>query len=1217
MLRKGSAFAFVLTIAFAAMRMAPPSPAGPYHLSDQGKAPKLFYAPPPPPAAPNFVGGCSAFSPELVSHPFPYDENRGAAKKVLDTFFASPTPNSISNPMPPDVRYAIVLAPDPHHTNLSTLFDREISILLQAAQDGGYDYNSSWLPWQNHERQSFIQLGDQQRASDLTDQREACPGIILFRQRPDPQHNQTAKHSYENALLVFVVGEEATGGINEEQWSNAIQWLTTYKTDKVSKEGVLRVLGPTFTGSLVSLDRDLSDLYAQNAKNKDEFRKKFPDSWIFSGTVTGCSAIHWFQNMLPPVTGDNHIYFGSFQENDAVHISRFLAYLGRTEGILPKDTAILSEDETAYGTLNLEPGDPCDITGQGDDRPIQLSYPRDISALRDAYQKQAIFETSESGQQNHGHPILRDVLGDTGPALDITDTVPSFSGGFSAVDQEAYLYGLVSFLGTHHIRVLLLRCTNPLDFLFLTRFFSRAYPEARIVTVGSDLLFRREIDTTEFRGVLTLSSYSLIPRNHHWSTVTEDAWEKKAHNHVVFEGHLVEGTYIAARYLLLDTMLPGEDPEASLTPLILQQPSGTPLTMRRSLLTEDYSEPYWTAAHSRVSLPVNSPTWLAVVGRDGYWPVAALNGNVDDNSTMVRLIAPSGAYYDRNNQPVRLPLPWLVGTLFALALVCYQLWGVYRFWGNPSDGVLSVFYIARSLRQSWLLGMSCAIAMMLLLEQTVLFKIPAHLTFDLLPGCALYLSVFLFAAMCAGLIYRFKNDGYEFGFMAAASFIFCLELLLSLYWYGFWPDPLGSNDVHLFYRAAHLTDGVSPLVPILLITLGFYLWNWQVMAGHLMLVRGCPTLPKVALLGESEYWISDSLGERIRWIASPLRFPLRILLPPLFLVLGVALCFLPQNNLPLLSLESQAFSRAVNLLLTGGLALTLAEAIRLYSTWIRLKKLLSALGLLRLRRTFANLRALEGKSVWSVSGSVRRVQYELFIKQLVAANQLVALTSPPAGALQQLLLYGERLRRSAQGARWDLPGSLDGLEPDMRDVLSEAVAEVYRSLRDYWQKETTSLNLSTIDREADDKDAAATCLPLSEDTAVQRAEEFVAYHYIAFIQNITARLRTMTLSMICLFITVCFAISFYPFVPRTEVAIWLVFNLVLIGSAVAYVYAGMERDAVLSYITNTQPGRLGAEFWLKLAGFLVGPVIGILATQFPSMSDTVLRWLQPGLDVIK
>jgi hypothetical protein len=61
----------------------------------------------------------------------------------------------------------------------------------------------------------------------------------------------------------------------------------------------------------------------------------------------------------------------------------------------------------------------------------------------------------------------------------------------------------------------------------------------------------------------------------------------------------------------------------------------------------------------------------------------------------------------------------------------------------------------------------------------------------------------------------------------------------------------------------------------------------------------------------------------------------------------------------------------------------------------------------------------------------------------------------------------------------------------------------------------------------------------------------------------------------------------------------------------------MERDEILSYIANSRPGRLGAAFWIKLAGFLAVPVIGVLTTQFPSITDTVLQWLQPGLDAVK
>jgi hypothetical protein len=61
----------------------------------------------------------------------------------------------------------------------------------------------------------------------------------------------------------------------------------------------------------------------------------------------------------------------------------------------------------------------------------------------------------------------------------------------------------------------------------------------------------------------------------------------------------------------------------------------------------------------------------------------------------------------------------------------------------------------------------------------------------------------------------------------------------------------------------------------------------------------------------------------------------------------------------------------------------------------------------------------------------------------------------------------------------------------------------------------------------------------------------------------------------------------------------------------------MERDEIMSYIANTEPGRIGGEFWIKMVSFLAGPVIGILTTQFPSVADSVVGWLQPGLDAIK
>ena len=61
----------------------------------------------------------------------------------------------------------------------------------------------------------------------------------------------------------------------------------------------------------------------------------------------------------------------------------------------------------------------------------------------------------------------------------------------------------------------------------------------------------------------------------------------------------------------------------------------------------------------------------------------------------------------------------------------------------------------------------------------------------------------------------------------------------------------------------------------------------------------------------------------------------------------------------------------------------------------------------------------------------------------------------------------------------------------------------------------------------------------------------------------------------------------------------------------------MHRDATLSLITDTTPGELGTEFWLKLIGFAAGPILGLLAATFPELTGSLFSWLQPGLESLK
>jgi hypothetical protein len=1239
-----------------------------------------------PTAQAGYTGGCTAYLPEKEDHGYAYDVNLGSAKKVLDAFFGSKTPYSPSKDLPDGVHYVIALTPDPGHTNLSLMFDREISVLQQAAQDDGYLYNSSWFPWKKDEPRDSPYLADRQHSDDLTEGREACPGVLLFRKSPTAEPSQAVGRSFEIALVVLIVGEQPTGGINGHQWENAIAWLKNHARglNDVADDGVLRILGPSFTGSLVSLERDL----VEAKTDLESATHKFHDYRIYSGGVTGCSTIQWFQHRLQDATElKDKSTFGTFQENDELHIFRFLEFL-KNQGTEPQDTAILSEDETAYSYGEL--GDitgargPCSFPYAQENRPVRLVYPRDISALRDAYQKQSVFNGESSSNEHSVHAILRDEA-DAKESRDVTDTVPSYSGASSALAQEAYLYGLVSFLRTHHTRYLLLRCTNPLDFLFLTRFFHRAYPEARIVVVGTDLLFRREIDTTEFRGVLALSSYPLLPRDQHWSKITEDGWEARPHDHLVFEGHLLEGIYIAARYLLQY-----KDNRPTVPPAQQGASALAPIQLTRTIPTPDYADPFWFHSAGEGTLSTHPPTWLATVGRDGYWPVAVLGDNaypamhlesrdgdkalpdggsvpVAPISTMVELVGKNGQHYElklganerssatpptfNRRLLLNLPLPWLICALLSVLLVSYQFWGVYKGSKHSSDGLFSVFRRSNVPSQGYLLGMSCALATMPLVEVCGIVFVPKQSALLSSPNWQFYgaLSILCVATV---LIARKLLDRYVFS--VACSFYVSLAIFAFIYGTAFGANLERPNRIPLFYRMAHLTDGVSPLVPILLLTLGFYLWNWHAMAGNLMLAEGKPTLPGrrvvtppkwgilasrfyafigyaetpsalgINVLDIAETRISQEIGNRVLKVANPLSFPWRIVAVPVFLGLSALVCFAP-HNLPLLSLEGSAFNVVVNGCLLGAFLLTAVEALRLYSTWVSLRRLLVALGRLRLRRTIARLRPVDANSLWSVSGNVQRVQYRMFNQQLDAARRMMKISPYPLVSMDRVIQYGDSFAaktnfKLGQGIAWRTKFAPVAGMPRllMREILSDAVAEVLNVvLLPEWHGETGSMNLVDDFEVKDDEKGGVSRIPLSDRPDICAAEEFVSFQYIAFIQNIVARMRTMTLSMVFLFVTVCFAISFYPFVPRTEITVWMILNLALIGFAVAYVYAGMDRDEILSYIANTRPGRLGVEFWVKLAGFLIGPVIGILTTQFPTIADSILGWLQPGLDAIK
>jgi hypothetical protein len=1235
---------------------------------------------------------CVAYQQSDTTDP---DPNRGLASEVIDHFEAARhTEPQIPTPEP--FSYAVALMPDPRHTHLSLIFDRAIEAVEQAAQDDGYTYNSSWLPWVREAR--TYELRENQIAEEKSiEERERCPGILLFRKSLDAKSSPGA--SYSSGLMVFVVGEQPTGGINLDQWDYAIQWLKDHPgKDSPADLQTLRVIGPTFSGSLPSLEQRLDVLLKPRASPPiSPPVGPVHGAYVFSGNVAGCASIEWFQRSV--IEDGLPVSFGAFQENDDLEIYRFLQYL-HAEGADLKEVAILSEDETAYGSPDAKADNPqyparipqtwCDFDYSYLHRPVQLFYPRDISALRTAYQEQSIFSKNppaSSEGAHSGRTVLNSDVREE--AVEDSDTVAAYSKQQSALGEESELYGLVSFLRAHHSQYVLLRSSNPLDYLFLSRFLHHAYPEGRVVTVGADMLFRREIDTTEFRGTMALTSYPLLPRLQHWTQLTQASTKDqppikdqpptkdqhptknqhpiKGHAHRVFSSDGEEGIYLATRALLN----PEETPDK-----IFPKPTQEGHALLLNAFQEnvpDSADPFWLHPSDSNIGESRPDTWLTVVGRDGYWPVALLGdetlreirANLSDQgavsqpppNTSTATLAndkPSEktAHYLMNaDDPPKRDAPpaiwWLCLVLILLAPACHicMRWedGGYRvlrarprFKGDIQQVILA------TLRTACIFS-----AVSVLFAPLWVAGYPIYGVAVLNGGLVASMLWFvLIVAMPVWLVWLKCCDARWFAPIAVfwGGLVISASLLIVIGLFLLHNFAALASDNALAYRALHLSNGVSPLPPLLFLLLGLYLCSWLSMEDNALLGNGRPILPRCvdrkddhlerSRLGPRRYRISDQMAQRIEDFARPLCVnPWWVMfgLPPAAMLLCMAAF---KGEFPIYSLEGVSYKYVLLALVLVCFALVIAGVTRLFCTWRELKRMLLELARTPLLRTFFALKDISVRSLWSMSRDVPRTQYGFFSRQLKSAVQLSAVAKDSTwdlnGCLDDFMDYGERfstryLTNLRSTVWWDQAVEHESKPPRfMRALIRKSAADVFNLiLEEAWKEEAvkvrptdphgpaTRKEESTEDGEESNPD---TCL--SESRVVRVAEEFVCLLYISYIQNILARMRGIILSVSAVLVSMMLAAAFYPFAPRSAITLCLLLMLIALGVVVGLVYAGMEQDKILSYITNTSTS-LGWEFWGKYAAFLIPPVLALLTAQFPEIADAVASWVQPGLEAVR
>jgi len=719
--------------------------------------------------------------------------------------------------------------------------------------------------------------------------------------------------------------------------------------------------------------------------------------------------------------------FASFQQNDEYAIGQFVRF-AYCKGYSPKEIAVLSEGDTAYGNISGS-ALPSAVADHGKDSKFKLSdllhpyctdgqtekefdgevpeivhlaFPREISFFRSAYQKEQA-SRQESLAKIPGKSAIPLNLDDEG---DEGDAVPPFAGPQTALSQEAVMLGVVSELQKHHIKFTILLATNPVDQLFLARYLRTSYPQGRVVVTTPDLLLVSQEDTL-LQGVLGLNVYSLVPGQNDLLGGSDSAQSRvaesvgnsgrkiqhKAHQDRLFESATDVGTFNATLALLAAGQIVERTANAR------KDSPGHPQWDRTKLPPADYAE-YAAPCRREPSTnnseecPSEPMLWLTILGADGYWPIAALSDQVKKSDdprlpisyaisgfplpqqlpntllTVESAATPgSGQAPHRTKEPSHTTPAWKVA--YSLCVLAFLIHAILSCTGSflSSSEAQAQFANTREKYRSLVVATGAVI----LVAAFVLIRCArsplvswrgGHL-FDAAFWAPLPLFV---GVICWDLIARRRAAMTAAAFFATASAVTAFQV------------SLATEQIPLFpflwsTRYLHFTSAVSPIPPFFFLLVACYWWTWLSLRGMSIVDLRRPRLPSPSTLPSLAARMSDQEGEKVRDTAHPVKFAWKILI----VILAVALVSITLLDLrhPLQSLEGFVYDWGYCALLAVAIAVYLGCLIRLTTTWFSYKQVLAGLDRSPLREAFSRMKRLSWKSLWNPGGSTLRETYRV------------------------------------------------------------------------------------------------------------------------------------------------------------------------------------------------------------------------------------------------
>jgi hypothetical protein len=339
----------------------------------------------------------------------------------------------------------------------------------------------------------------------------------------------------------------------------------------------------------------------------------------------------------------------------------------------------------------------------------------------------------------------------------------------------------------------------------------------------------------------------------------------------------------------------------------------------------------------------------------------------------------------------------------------------------------------------------------------------------------------------------------------------------------------------------------------------------------------------------------------------------------------VLICLLMRPSEIAEAFESRGYKIIFWISLYSCLLLVCYLATQIVSLWLEFRKQLRAIENVPFRRGFSDLKNLTWKPLWKLAGSGREKFSELLVGEVDALNKIQK--GPPTN---------DRLKDAIRNANQSTNLLSEAYEPlidpncpprrdlqerffEFQNQLTTCATEALIYANEQWKHEYAVPASKDQDKSdgKDDKGKQAAAEPPAADPATRAVEYFLCLFYLNIILIPLRRLQTLILAMAGVFVFVLISYGSYPFESRESFHALLISIFFAISLVVAIVYGQMYSNPLLSRITNTKPGELGLDFWVRLGTFVFVPLLSLLSVQFPELNNFFFSWLQPALQSIK